>query len=64
VNYADNFDGDLFSDIHSDSDLELSYRKPRCVDRTHVLSDEVSSRVEELLIISTVEAIAVHADRI
>jgi hypothetical protein len=29
-----------------------------------VLSDEVSIRVEELLIISTVEAIAVDADRI
>jgi hypothetical protein len=38
--------------------------KARCMDRALVLSDEVSTRVEELLIISTVEAIAVDADRI
>ena len=44
--------------------LKLIYRKARCMDRAHVLSDEGSSRVEELLIISTVEAIAVDADRI
>jgi hypothetical protein len=34
------------------------------MDRAPVLGDEVSIRVEELLIISTVEAIAVNADRI
>jgi hypothetical protein len=34
------------------------------MDRASVLGDEVSIRVEELLIISTVEAIAVDADRI
>ena len=44
--------------------LKLIYRKTRCFDRAPVLGDEVSNRVEELLIISTVEAIAVDADRI
>jgi hypothetical protein len=34
------------------------------MDRAPVLGDEVAIRVEELLIISTVEAIAVDADRI
>jgi hypothetical protein len=34
------------------------------MDGTLVLSDEVSIRVEELLIIRSVEAIAVNADRI
>ena len=34
------------------------------MDRAPVLGDEVSIRVEELLAISTVEAIAVDADRI
>ena len=34
------------------------------MDRAHVLGNEVSIRVEELLIISAVEAITVDADRI
>ncbi len=37
--------------------LELIYRKARCMDGALVLSDEVSIRVEELLIIRSVEAI-------
>ena len=33
--------------------LKLIYRKARCMDRAPVLGDEVSIRVEELLIIGT-----------
>ena len=44
--------------------LKLIYRKARCMDRAPVLGDEVSIRVEELLIISAVEAIAIFADGI
>ena len=34
------------------------------MDRAHVLEDQASIRIEELLIISAVEAITVDADRI
>ena len=44
--------------------LKLIYRKARCMDRAPVLGDEVSIRVEELLIIGAVEAIFVDADGI
>ena len=44
--------------------LKLIYRKARCMDRAPVLGDEVSIRVEELLIIGAVEAIAIVADGI
>ena len=44
--------------------LKLISREARCVDCTFVLKDEVSIRVEELLIIGAVEAIFVDADRI
>ena len=44
--------------------LELIYRNARCMDGALVLSDEVSIRVKELLIIRSVEAITVNADRI
>ena len=44
--------------------LKLIYRKARCMDRAPVLGDEVSIRVEELLIIGALEAIFVDADGI
>ena len=43
---------------------KLIHRKTRCMDRAHVLGDEISIRVEKLLVIGAVEAIAVDADRI
>jgi hypothetical protein len=42
----------------------VSDRKARRMDGALVLSDEVSIRVEELLIIRSVEAVTVNADRI
>ena len=42
----------------------VSDGKTRRMDGALVLSDEVSIRVEELLIITSVEAVTVNADRI
>ena len=45
-------------------DLVLTYRKALSMEFAFVLKDEVSNRVEELLIIGSVETILVDADRI
>ena len=42
--------------------LVVSNSKARCVDDALVLSDEVAIRVEEFLIIRSVEAITVNVD--